>query len=230
MSKETHRSNFVKLLVSGLTQSGKTRLLSTDFGDEILVLAKDGKKYPYNHPHANIPNFNTVDELIDYADRATNMYMDKYGKLPEIIVWDTISKILLDIEASCIRRIKSYPYGEVNKEISKLLEFIEDMSNSCDVIIMSHSIWDADENLHKLVNAGGSYGKKGGVISEVDNSIFLEIKGTRVTVWQQNPSKLARTTIADIAVQVPYKDYSLKEHVIKLREQAENATSNAFIL
>ena len=220
----------VKLLVSGLSQAGKTRLLRKEFGDEVLVLARDGKKYQFDHPHINLPDFVTVDELIQNIESVVNMYVQKYDKMPEIIFIDTISKILLDIEASCITRIKSFPYGEVNKEITKLLAFIESMTASCDIVLMSHAMYNTDEDAYQLVNAGGSWGKKGGVISEVNNSVFLEIKGSKVTVWQQNPSKLARTTMDDVELRVPYDDYSLLNHIQKLREQANKTVSSAFVL
>lgn len=150
----------IKLLISALPAMGKTTMLK-DL-DDVLVIARDGKKYPFPQPHVNVPDFTAIDELIDLTISKVESYEEKFGKLPEIIVFDSVSKILLDIEAYVLDQVKSFPYGKVNTEIKKFVDFIErDVCENFDVIMLSHALYSEDTSGYSLVNAGGSYGKKG---------------------------------------------------------------------
>lgn len=167
----------VKLLISGMANTGKTTLLKTL--EDVFVVARDGKKYPFAQAHTNIPaliykptaeeapngeRMTVVEQLIDIINTKLGVYNEKFGKLPTTIVFDSISKIFLDIESAVMAKVDSFPYGVINTEIAMLVDYIEEtlIPHGINVVIVSHALADED-GVFKLVNAGGQYGKKGGL-------------------------------------------------------------------
>jgi hypothetical protein len=212
----------IKLLVTALPNAGKTTTLQTL--QEVLVIARDGKQYPFPQPHVNIPDFTDIDTFIETVVDKINSYEAKFGQLPKIVAFDSMSKILLDIEGYVLEQVKSFPYGKVNTEIKKLVDFIErDLVANFDVIMVSHAIYDEDTTSYKLVNAGGSYGKKGGILSEVDEAVFLEVKGKKRYVHYRNPRMAARTTVKELPDQDDMETFNLQAHVEMLREKKTTA-------
>ena len=206
----------VKLLVSSLPNIGKTTLLK-DLTD-VLVIARDGKKYPFPQPHVNVPDFTSVEQLIDLIVEKVETYENKIGKLPETIAMDSISKVLLDIEGYTLEQVKSFPYGKVNTEIKKVVDFIErDMVPNFNIVLVSHAMYSEDVSGYSLVNAGGSYGKKGGILSEVDEAIFVELRGKKRIVHFRNSKMCSRTTLEDLPENMPIEDFNLQEHLEKLQ-------------
>ena len=213
----------VKLLVSSLPAIGKTTLLK-DLED-VLVIARDGKKYPFPQPHVNVPDFTSVDELISLVVEKVEAYEEKVGSPPSTIVFDSISKILLDIEGYILEQVKSFPYGKVNTEIKRLVDFIErDVAENFNVVLVSHALYNEDTSGYHLVIAGGSYGKKGGMLSEVDEAIFIEMKGKKRVIHYRNPKLAARTTVADLPDSVELSDdFSLQKHLDMLSSKQSQA-------
>ncbi len=212
----------IKLLVSGITNCGKTSLLKSL--ENVLVIARDGKKYPFEQPHVNVPDFTSIDTLIDLIVDKVAAYEEKFGKMPQTLAIDSISKILLDIEAYVLEQVKSYPYGKVNTEIKKLVDFIErDMAANFNVVLVSHALYNEDTNGYNLVNAGGSYGKKGGMLSEVDEAVFLEVKGKNRIVHYRNAKLAARTVMSDLPDNVPLEEFDLQKHVELLTTKQSKA-------
>lgn len=191
---------------------GKTTVLQTL--TDVLVFARDGKKYPFPQPHYNVPDFTSADQLIEMFTNKVEQYNEKMGKYPETIVIDSISKILLDIEGYVLSTVKSFPYGVINTEIKKFVDFVErDLADAFNVVLVSHVLYDEDTVGYKLVNAGGSWGKKGGILSEVDQAIFIELKGKKRIVHYRNPKMASRTTITELPDTVPMEEYNLQEHL-----------------
>lgn len=202
----------VKMLVSGITNSGKTSLLQSL--EKVLVIARDGKQYPFPQAHVNVPDFTSVDQLIDLIVEKVDAYGEKVGEPPETIAVDSISKILLDIEGYVLDQVKSYPYGKVNTEIKKFVDFIErDMAEAFNVVLVSHALYNEDTNGYNLVNAGGSYGKKGGMLSEVDEAVFLEVKGKKRIIHYRNSKMAARTVVSELPDDCPLEEFNLQKHI-----------------
>ena len=212
-----------KLLISGLPNIGKTTVLQSL--KDVLVIARDGKKYPFPQPHVNVPDFESADELIEIITEKINAYEQKLGKMPETIVIDSLSKILLDIEGNILATVKSFPYGVINTEIKKIVDFIErDLADAFNIVMVSHAIYDEDTVGYKLVNAGGSWGKKGGILSEVDQACFIELKGKNRVLHYRSPKLAARTTIAELPDSIPLEEFNLQQHLNLLTSTQESVT------
>lgn len=207
----------VKLLLSGVSNSGKTTLLQTL--DNVLVFCRDGKKYPFKQPHVNVPDFTNVSELLALFEEKINAYKERFGTYPETIVLDSFSKMVLDIEGNILSTVKSFPYGVINTEIKSLVDFVEtQLSHVFNLVIISHALHDQDTDAYNLVNAGGSWGKKGGIISEVSEALFIEIKGKKRVVHTRSPKMLSRSMVPpeDLPDTIPVDNFNLQEHMNKL--------------
>lgn len=212
----------VKMLVSGITNSGKTSLLQSL--TDVLVVARDGKKYPFEQAHVNVPDFTAAEQFIDLVYEKVEAYQQKHGDLPKTVAIDSISKILLDIEGYVLEQVKSFPYGKVNTEIKKVVDFIErELALQFNVVLVSHALYNEDTGGYNLVNAGGSYGKKGGMLSEVDEAIFLEVKGKKRTIHYRNAKMAARTVMADLPDSAPLEDFNLQAHIDLLQQKKSKA-------
>jgi len=213
----------IKLLVSGLPNIGKTTLLATL--EDVFIVARDGKQYPFPQPHVNVPDFTSSDQLIDLIVEKVEAYEKKIGKLPETVVIDSISKILLDIESYVLEQVKSYPYGKVNTEIKRVVDFIErDLADAFNVVLVSHAMYTEETVGYSLVNAGGSYGKKGGILSEVNEAIFLELKSKKRIIHFRNSQLASRTTIAELPDSMPANEFNLKDHIKFLQSKQTKAS------
>ena len=212
----------VKLLISSLPNIGKTSLLQSL--TDTLVIARDGKKYPFPQPHVNVPDFTSAEELIDLIVAKVEAYENKFDQLPKTVAIDSISKILLDIEGYTLEQVKSFPYGKVNTEIKKVVDFIErDMVPNFNIVLVSHAMYSEDVSGYSLVNAGGSYGKKGGILSEVDEAIFIELKGKKRVVHFRNSKMVSRTTTKDLPDSMPIEEFNLQAHVELLEAKQQNS-------
>jgi hypothetical protein len=215
-------SSNVKLLVSSLPNIGKTTLLQTL--EDALIIARDGKQYPFPQAHVNVPDFTSAEELINLIVEKVEAYEKKMGALPKTIAIDSISKILLDIEGYVLEQVKSFPYGKVNTEIKKVVDFIErDMVPNFNIVLVSHALYNEDVSGYSLVNAGGSYGKKGGILSEVDEAIFVELRGKSRIVHFRNSKMASRTTTKSLPENMPIEDFNLQDHIVMLRERQNEA-------
>jgi len=179
-----------------------------------LIIARDGKQYPFPQAHVNVPDFTNIDFLIDLIVEKVEAYEAKMGHVPKTIAIDSISKILLDIEGYVLDQVKSYPYGKVNTEIKKFVDFVErDMAESFNVVLVSHALYNEDTNGYNLVNAGGSYGKKGGMLSEVDEAVFLEVKGKKRIIHYRNSKMASRTVVSELPDDCPLEEFDLQKHI-----------------
>ena len=204
-----------KLLISALPNAGKTSLLKGL--KDSLVIANDGKQFPFHQPHINISEVTSASGFIAEIDAGLDAYNNKFGNYPKIVVIDSISKVLLDIESYYVSTISSFPYGQIGKDITELMSYIENelVKNGCSVIFVSHAMKD-DDGYFKLVTSGGAAGKRGGVIADVDNAIYIEIKGKKRVIHYKNPKLLARSLNEDLPEFVPIEDFNLQDYMDNL--------------
>lgn len=206
----------VKLLVAGLAGSGKTTLLSSL--KDTLVISHDGKAFGLALPHANVKTFNTAEDLIQVTMEKVQAYKEKFGAYPKTIVYDSVSKIFDTLSLSCNKRFSGFTiYSELNKEINKLNEFLENdvVAAGANLVILSHAVYDQDADAYKLV-AQGKFAERGGYYAEVDESIFIVAKNNKRTVHLRSPKYLARTLQKDLEDSVDSADFNLQDHINRL--------------
>lgn len=144
-----------KLLISAEANSGKTTL--TKSLQNSLVVSHDGKRYPFTVPHVMVPNFNSVQELVDLTIEKVELFNEKFGEYPDTIVFDSVSKIFDTIHTNCNEKFKGFQiYSELDKEVSAFTSFIEEslIASNMNVVLISHAIYDADNAKYNLVGKG----------------------------------------------------------------------------
>ena len=83
----------VKLLISGVSNSGKTTLTKSLDPNTTLVISHDGKNFPYPIPHVNVESFSAASELLNVINTKIEAFNEKLGHYPTNIVIDSVSKI-----------------------------------------------------------------------------------------------------------------------------------------
>jgi hypothetical protein len=61
------------------------------------------------------------------------------------------------------------------------------------------------------------------MLSEVDEAIFLEVKGKNRIVHYRNSRMAARTTLAELPDSVPQADFDLQKHLTLLQGKQSKA-------
>jgi len=214
----------VKLLISGLSNSGKTTLTKDLNPKETLVISHDGKNYPHPIPHVNIASFDSCAELIGTITEKITAFKEKVGAYPKTIVIDSVSKIFDTIMDSCNTKHTGFKiYSELNKEIHDFTEYIQNtlIASSMNVILLSHAIYDADTTNYNLVGKG-DFAKRGGFLAEVDNAVFIETKSNKRIVHHRSTKFPARTVLPEFADNEPIDSYSLAKHIEALSKLKDN--------
>lgn len=218
----------VKLLISGLANTGKTSLLK-DLKDT-LVIAHDGKKFPFKIPHVNVDDFISAAELIQLTNDKISAYEKRFKEFPKTVVFDSVSKVFETMNNYCNERYSGFTvYSTLDKEVTAFTNYIENIliANGVNVIIVSHATYDADTANYTLVGKG-SFQKKGGFLSLCDHGIFLETKNGKRLVHLKSGKFPARTTLSDIPDSMSMEEYSLSDHMDKIASQVNEA--DEFIL
>ena len=212
----------VKLLISGLSGSGKTSL--TKDLEDVLVIYHDGKGYPYPKAHTTVRDFDSVDEFLTLVTEKIEAYNEKVGNYPSSIVFDSVSKIFDSISDNCNRKYNGFEiYTQLNKEINMFTSFIEDslVASDINVILISHALYDADTSRYSLV-ASGSFAKRGGFYAEVDEAIFLETKSNKRIVHHRSTKFPARTLHEDLPASLGVEDFNLQDCINVLSEAQQS--------
>ena len=205
-----------KLLISGLSNSGKTSL--TQSLENAFVASHDGKSFPFPVAHTNISDFQGTDDFIATITEKFEAYNSKMGHYPSTLVIDSVSKVFDTLMDMCNTKYTGFSiYSNLDKEVRKLNDFIQNSIIDSDIsaILISHAVYDNDTEKYSLVGKG-SFQKRGGFLSEVDNAIFLETKGSKRIVHHRSTKFPARTVIADYPDNQEVQTYSLQEHITAL--------------
>lgn len=203
----------VKLLIAAEANSGKTTL--TKNLKDSLVISHDGKRYPFKVPHALVPGFESVAELIALTTEKIEAYKDKFGSYPSTVVFDSVSKVFDTIYATCNEKYKNFTiYSELDKEILAFTSFIEDsiIASGINVVLISHALYDPETNRYNLVGKG-SFAKRGGFLAEVDESIFIEVKNNKRTLHLKSTKFPARSLQEDLPDTVSIEEFNLQDHI-----------------
>ena len=242
-----------KILINGAAGQGKTELLRTL--ENAFVVSRDGKTFPFKIAHMTVTGYISMDALIngitikdadgveEYHEGIMDKlekYNEKFGEYPATIVFDSVSKIFLDVIEYATDNIPK-EWGQqgafVNKELGILNNFIQEtlVANGMSVVLINHVMKDEEKGFVPSV-AQGKFSNKGGFYSEVDHSILIH----EMKVHHRSTKNQARTTLNDLPdfqyvanTVKPEKSrklkddeeyYDLQEHINKiLAIAAENA-------
>ena len=215
-----------KLLISGVSNAGKTSLTRTLTNS--LVISHDGKAYPFEVPHGLLVDVSTTSDIIDFVNSKVAAYSDRFGSMPETLVFDSVSRIYDSLYDSCNKRFTGFAiYSNLDKEIKEFADFLEEiLANGVNLVIISHAIFDADEDKYNLVGKG-SFAKLGGFLSVVDEGIFVETKKDKRVLHFRSTKFPARTLLEDLPASIPAADFDLQAHLSKLHESTNNASKFA---
>lgn len=213
-----------KYLISGMSNTGKTTTLQNL--EDVFVVAIDGKKYPFEQPHTNIEEFESVDNLIGIIEGKIEAYEEKFGKLPDVVAIDSVSRVLNMIVDICSTKFSGFTiWSEVNKEIHKFVDFTNSIVDAgMGIVYVAHALYD--ENTKKFIEvANGQFAKIGGFLSTTDYASFIQIdkKGNR-TIHHKNPLTMSRSLIADMPDSEPMEEYNIQEYINKIKKQSSKAT------
>lgn len=205
-------SGGIKLLVSGLSNAGKTTLTKTL--EDTLVISHDGKAYPFEVPHGTLPAIGTAADISNFVNEKAIAYQDRFGDMPKTIVFDSVSRIYDSIYDACNARYTGFAiYSNLDKEIKEFADFLEEiLQNGINLVILSHALYDADENKYSLVGKG-SFAKLGGFLSIVDEGIFIETKNDKRIIHFRSTKFPARTLQDELPNSVPSTEFNLNEHL-----------------
>ena len=208
----------VKLLISGMSNSGKTTLTNTL--TDCLVVSHDGKNYPFAKPHTNVASFGSTAELITLINEKMEAYNTKFKTYPATVVFDSVSKIFDTLLDSCnIKHTGFKVYSELNREIHEFTDYVQNVLISADinVVLVSHALYDTETAIYTLVGKG-DFQRRGGFLAETDNAVFLETKNNKRIVHHRSTKFPARTTLSEIPDYQNVEDYDLQGHINLLAE------------
>ena len=224
----------VKLLLSGLSNSGKSRALSSLDPKTSLVISIDGKPFSFAVPHKNYQSFPNVEGFIygwddedgthtDGIVEVIEKFKDKFGEYPETIAIDTVSRVFQIITDNCNTLYKNFEiHSNIGKQIATFNNFLQELvMNSVNVISTTHVTFD--EKLGVYVDASsGAYKKAGGAIGVHDHVSFFQVKGKKYKVYHRVPGLPCRSLLPKekLPDEQDADDYSLAEH-IKLIETTQ---------
>ena len=219
----------VKLLISGESNSGKTTLIRGL--EDSLTIYYDSKVFPFKQPHVPLQRFSSVQEIADTVREKVKAYKEVYGKVPKTIVFDAVSTIYEELQDACNKKYKGYAqYSALNGEVSELNRFLQEdiLDHGCNVIIISHAVYDADTGKYGLV-AVGQFAKRSAWLSVVDEAIFITVgvSGKRELHFRSTKYP-ARTLTESLPDSMDVTDFDMQKHLDMLADNA--AGVNEFAL
>jgi len=214
----------IKLLISGFENTGKSTTASKI--KDALIINFDRKAYSFPVPHVNITEYHGIDALIDTINEKLGAYQEKFGKLPETVVFDTVTQFYSTMQAFNENQYKNFDiHKHNNRDTLNLNAYIEDVliANNVNVVIVAHTIWDESTARH-IIPATGQFSKAGSWLSVVNDAIFVEKKSGKFIVHQKSMKHPCRTTLPDIEDAVDSDKYDINAHIKKLEESKIEAT------
>lgn len=212
----------IKLLIAAESNSGKTTL-TKDLKDA-LVISHDGKKFPFAIPHVMVDTFDSAQALIDLCNDKIVAYKDKFGSYPKTIVFDSVSKIFDTLLDNCNEKFTGFTvYSNLNKQIHEFTEYVQNtlIASDMNVVLISHALYDADTTKYNLIGKG-DFSKRGGFLSETDQAIFLETKGSKRILHFRSTKFPARTLRDEDPDSLPVDEFNLQDYIDVLAAEQES--------
>jgi hypothetical protein len=218
----------IKLLISGFENTGKSTMASKI--NNAMVVNFDRKEYGFPVPHMNITEYSGIEALIDTINLKLGAYQEKFGKLPETLVLDTVTQFYSTMQRYNGDTYKGFDEHKANnKDTLNLNAYIEDVliANGVNVVIVAHTMYDADTARH-IIPATGQFGKAGSWISVVNDAVFIEKKSGKYLIHQKSMKFPCRTTLTELEDSVDSTNYDINDHIAKLT--ASKLEAEEFVL
>lgn len=215
-------SHGIKLLITGLENSGKTTVTAKI--TDAMVVVVDEKRYPYKVPHYKIGEYEGITEFKNELVDKIKAYKAKYGKPPRTIVFDTITKLYESMYKYAQANFKGY---DVHNSISgDTLAFNTMMENlliarGINVVIAAHVVYDENTSRY-LVPATGQFKNTGSWLSVVDEASFLYNMGSQRYIAHSELKYPCRSTL-DKMISTPVDDYDINKHIEMLEAKADDS-------
>ena len=211
-----------KLLVTGVSNSGKTTLLKKL--KDVFVVSRDGKQFNLELPHYNVSDFDNIDDMLEEFSQKLDAYKDKFKKEPKVIAFDSVSRIFTDIETNCNRKYKGYDvWTNVNKEINYFVETLNELERmGYSLVLIAHCVWD--EKTGKYIETSkGSFARIGGFLGTVDYAVNIDIIGKNRIVTLKGHN-LSRTLLDNIPDRCDANDFNLQDYLDKIDSRSNTVT------
>ena len=214
----------IKLLISGFENTGKSTVASKIHNS--LVFNIDRKEYGFSVPHVNITSYTGIDALIDTINVKLGAYQEKFGKLPETVVFDTVTQLYSAMQGFNDNNFKGFDvHKNNNRDTLNFNAYIEDVliANGVNVVVVAHTVFDADTARH-IIPATGQFGKAGSWLSITNEAVFIEKKTGKFLIHQKSMKFPCRTTLPDLEDSVDSESYDINAHIAKLTASKLEAT------
>ena len=225
-----------KVTVTGAANTGKTSILKS-LNNKSFVVSMDGKRFPFAIPHVHIDTM-IHDEEASVATRfvgqvtdALIAYKEHYGQYPDTVVFDSISNILSHLANEILVKVEDgfTQYNMIGTESEVIMAYIEKtlIARGISVVLISHTLYNDKTGKYELIGGVGNFKNKGGIVSVTDESIYIEVTPTLHKVHLRSRIfNTARTLVEELPDSSPMSEYSLQDHLDKLK--AKTSTTGSF--
>lgn len=211
-------SKAIKLLVSAYESCGKSTVTAQI--EDALVLNLDHKEYGFKAVHANIPDYEGMEELTETINNKIEAYNKKKGEYPKTVVIDTVTQLYSAIQKYNGTRFTGFDiHSNNNRDTLNFNGYIEGtlIANDINVVIVAHCMFDSDSGRH-VIPATGQFAKAGSWMSVVNEAIYIEKKSSKLVVHQTSMKFPCRTTLKDLKPSVDMNDFDINSYIKTLVE------------
>ena len=214
----------VKFLVSGFESSGKSTIVSKI--KDAFVINCDNKGYVFKVPHTNVREWRGFANFKSQVIDAIMRYKEKFGKLPKVLVIDTITQLYTSMTRYNSVAYKGYEIHKQNTtdtlEINNFLETA--ILPKMDLVIVAHTKID-EASGRPVIPASGQFKDSGSWHSIVNNSIFIDKSTGELIVYLKGFQYTTRTTLTDLPEYEMADKYDINAHLDKLRGAMDETTN-----
>ena len=218
-------SKGVKLLITGLENSGKTTVTSQLEGAMIVVV--DEKRYPFNVPHYKMGKYEGLVGFKNELIAKIKSYKAKFGKNPKTVVIDTVTKLYESMYLYANANYKGFDiHNSISTDTLAFNTLLENLlvANGINVVIAAHVVYD-ESTARYIVPATGQFKNTGSWLSVVDEASFLYVLGNERWIAHTEIKYPCRSTL-DLKPAEPVKAYDINAHIKSLEAKSNDAEAN----
>lgn len=216
----------VKLLVSGLESSGKSTITSQI--KDALVINFDNKEYNFKVFSSDFRDYQGIDSVINFINEKIRKYKEINKTFPRVVVLDTVTQMYSMMVLHNSKKYSGFNiHTQNNIDTLEFNNYIERVliANGVDVVIVAHTIFDENTKAF-TISAQGQFSKAGSWLSITNDSIFIDKKGGKLTIYLNDIKFPSRSTLKDIQDKVGVDEYDINKHLDLLRQKQEEIKNN----